>query len=109
MKPKTYEQCVSEAIARNVKEQVDRPLGCAVEGNELVIRIGVGTLAWAAKKRNGGPIPNRVRIADKHDWAKDVANSLQHEDEVGNSMLTEILDRAMRLAMDMGSTGLNYK
>jgi hypothetical protein len=90
------------------KSETDRPLDCEVEGEQLVIRIGVSTLAWAAKKRNGGVVPDNYRVVDKLQWAKDVANGIMHEDEVGNTMLYDMLDEAMQSAMDDGSTGLGY-
>lgn len=90
------------------KSETDKPLGCEVEGQQLVIRIGVSTLAWAAKKRNGGVVPDNYRMVDKLQWAKDVANEIMHEDEVGNTMLCDMLDEAMQSAMDDGSTGLGY-
>lgn len=91
-----------------MKSETDKPLGCEVEGEQLVIRIGVSTLAWAAKKRNGGPVPDNLGMVDKPQWAKDVANRIMHEDEVGNTMLCEMLDEAMQSAMDDGSTALRY-
>ena len=86
----------------------DQPLKAEVVDDKLVISIGVGTLAWAAKKKNGGPVPNKYKIACKQQWARDVANALEHDDEVGNTPLTELLDNAMQSAMDRGSTGLRY-
>ena len=91
-----------------MKSESDKPLGCEVEGEQLVIRIGVSTLAWAAKKRNGGVVPDNYGMVDKQQWAKDVANRITHEDEVGNTMLCEMLDEAMQEAMDDGSTALRY-
>lgn len=90
------------------KSETDSPLGCEIEGEQLVIRIGVSTLAWASKKRNGGVVPDNYRMVDKLQWAKDVANEIMHEDEVGNTMLCDMLDEAMQSAMDDGSTGLGY-
>ena len=91
-----------------MKSETDKPLGCEVEGEQLVIRIGVSTLAWAAKKRNGGVVPDNYRMVNKPQWAKDVALRIMHEDEVGNTMLCDMLDEAMQAAMDDGSTALGY-
>jgi hypothetical protein len=95
-----------DRVNENMKTESDKPLGCEVEGEQLVIRIGVSTLAWAAKKRNGGVVPDNYRMVDKPEWAKDVARKIVHEDEVGNTMLCEMLDEAMQAAMDDGSTAL---
>ena len=95
-------------VNKTMKTESDKPLGCEVEGEQLVIRIGVSTLAWAAKKRNGGVVPDNLRMVDKQQWAKDVALRIMHEDEVGNTMLCDMLDEAMQAAMDDGSTALGY-
>ena len=87
---------------------MNTPLNCSVEGTDLVVRIGVGTLAWAAKKKNGGPIENRVRIADKTELAKDVANELMRQDELGNMPIAELLDDAIKAAADSGSVAFVY-
>lgn len=86
----------------------DQPLNCEVEKDHLVIRIGIGTVAWAAKKRNGGPLPNNYRVIDQREWANDVSRAIQKEDEIGDSMLSQMLDRAMQMAADNGSIGLSY-
>jgi hypothetical protein len=88
--------------------QQKQPLQCYIMDGKLVISIGIDTLAWAAKKRNNGPIPNRFRVTDKTEWAKDVSRAIEYEDEAGNTMLHEMLDHAMRDAMDRGSCGLSY-
>lgn len=82
-------------------------LTCRVEDGQLVFRIGIDTLAWASKKRNGGPLANEIGIRDKAEWAKDVANALMHEDEVGNFPLADTLDAAMQAAADSGSVALH--
>jgi hypothetical protein len=87
---------------------MNTPLQCSIEGTNLVIRIGIGTLAWAAKEKNGGPIDNRVRIADKSELAKDVANELMREDELGNMPISELIDDAIKNAAEHGSVAFAY-
>lgn len=87
---------------------MNTPLQCSVEGTDLVMRIGIGTLAWAAKKKNGGPIENRVRIADKAELGKDVGNELMREDELGNMPITDLLDAAIKAAAESGSVAFVY-
>lgn len=86
-----------------------QPLRCEVDGDRLVISIGVNTLAWAAKLQNGGPIPRRIKIADERLWAMDVANEIVHEDEVGNTPLNELLDQTFLAAWNIGSEALVYR
>jgi len=87
---------------------MNKPLTCEVEGDNLVISIGISTLSWAAKKCNGGVIPKNIHIIDERQWAKDVAIEIIKEDEIGNSMLNKMMDKAMDEAFNSGSAALNY-
>jgi hypothetical protein len=81
----------------------DQPLHCAVEENRLVISIGVDTLAFADKQRIGHKINNPLGFAE------DVARMLQDEDEVGATLLTELLDSGMQAAVDDGTEFVDYE
>lgn len=87
---------------------MNTPIKCSVEGTDLVMRIGIGTLAFAAKKKNGGPIENHVRIVDKTELAKDVANELMRENEIGNFPMADYLDKAIEAAAESGSVAFVY-
>jgi len=84
------------------------PLKCEVVGGRLVMSIGIDTLAWAATKRNGGPLPYRFRVVNKREFAVDVSHAIEHQNEIGDTMLCRLLDEAIQLAADNGSTGLSY-
>lgn len=72
------------------------------------MRIGLATLAWAAKKKNGGKIANNIRIVNKTTLAEDVAHELMRKDELGNMPITELLDDAIEAAADSGSAAFVY-
>jgi hypothetical protein len=94
------------------KTPAGAPLTVGVEGDQLVIRIGVDTLAFcyeiseanhewdqkATKYRLGW------KVIDKHKFAKGVAEGIQDEAEDGSTPLTRILDAACTYAIegDMG-------
>jgi hypothetical protein len=92
----------------------DQPLRCTVEGEELVIRIGINTLAWAEQsERRDTPfwtydeekyeyVP-RWKIINDLEWAKDVVREINREEEDGSSLLTNLLDKASDNALDQGS------
>lgn len=85
------------------------PLKASVEGDCLVIRIGVETLAWASNPKNGGKLEGcRVDPKRAEEFAKDVSRAMQHEDELGNSPLAEFLDEMMQDAADSGSGALIF-
>jgi hypothetical protein len=84
------------------------PLQCRVEGTDLVVRIGIETLAWASKRKNGGPIDDCVQIADRMELAKDVGAELMREDELGNFPIAELIDDAIADAANNGSVAFVY-
>ena len=92
-----------------MKTMAGQPLEVGVEENQLVIRIGVDTLAFAFEvgEENNPYVSNFVRswkVTDKHRFAEGVANRLCNEEEDGSTPLTNILDVAFIQAVedDMG-------
>jgi hypothetical protein len=89
----------------------NQPLSCKVEGDELVIRIGIDTLAFASENnddwhewdsRTHQFIPLWKVVANKG-WAEDVAHEMLREEEDGSSPLTNFLDKMSGKALDQGS------
>ena len=88
------------------------PLTIGVEGDQLVIRIGVDTLAWCFEISNDnqpydekvGDFRRKFKVLDAHKFAKGVGIGLQDEEEDGSTPLTKILDEAYIRAVedDMG-------
>ena len=92
----------------------DQSLSCKLEGDELVIRVGIDTLAGAAQsERRGtafweydetvGDFVQRWKVIDNLEWAKDVIREITREEEDGSSPLTNLLDKASENALDQGS------
>ncbi len=88
------------------------PLTIGVEGDQLVIRIGVDTLAFCFEiGEDNQPYDDEARdfrrswkVIDRHEFAKGVGIGLCVEDEDGSSDLTRVLDKACIRAVedDMG-------
>ena len=84
----------------------DSPLRCKIEGNELVVRIGIDTLAFAAEN-----MPElfdqkyQIKVCNKKEFAKDAAGELLSEEEDGSSILSDALDKASMAAWENGSFG----
>jgi hypothetical protein len=88
------------------------PLTVGVEGDQLVIRIGVDTLAWCFEISEGNqPFDEKAndfrrawKVTDKYRFAKGVASGLCNEEEDGSTPLTDILDKACidAIESDMG-------
>ena len=95
----------------------NQPLDVNIEQQQLVIRIGIDTLAFAFEESN----ENHKYDEKKHDWnklvkvldseqfAKDVMYELTREEEDGSSNLTNLLDIACVEALNQGSIAVEYK
>jgi hypothetical protein len=88
----------------------DQPLSVAVEGEQLVVRIGIDTLAHSAGHcpqfydyRTSRPDGPYKTIIDPEQLAKDVHRELLREEEDGSSPLSDLLDQAIVAAFYDGS------
>lgn len=89
----------------------DYPLKAEVEGDQLVIRIGLDTLAHAAEhctlfyheEKHMGAMGPYCNVADKDELAKDVIRAMTREDEDGSTPLSDMFDQAIEDAADDGS------
>ncbi len=92
------------------KTLAGQPLTIGVEGDELVIRIGVDTLAFAFETgEENQPFDEKAndfrrswKVIAPRDFAKGVANALCDEEEDGSTPLTGILDAAYIRAVEEG-------
>lgn len=97
------------------KKSADRPLRVSIERDQLVIRLGVNTLAHAAEycpvfyddEHNADP--PFIKVTDRAAFAVDVLRALQHEEEDGSGPLSKLLDDAIELAYDDGSEAVEYE
>jgi hypothetical protein len=97
-------------------QQEKNPLTAKVEGGELIIRIGVDTLAYAATIGNRfhyfderkNEYIRSVAITDATQFAKDVGHAMLNQAEDGSSALTNFIDQMAEDAMGDGSEGCAY-
>lgn len=88
------------------------PLTAGVEGDQLVIRIGIDTLAFCFEigeenqpyDEDANDFRRSYKVIDRHKFAQGVAIGLKIEEEDGSTPLTKILDAAQIIAVedDMG-------
>lgn len=93
-----------------LKNIQDIPLRCHILDGRLFFEIGIDTLAFCAQQdTNNGQtaIGENWVVVDQAEFAKDVVKELNKEDEVGESMLTALLDDAIRHAAENGSAGID--
>ena len=85
---------------------------CKIEGNEIVIRIGIDALpnAWDQLCRDiddpDAPSHTPPRIVDAEAFAPYFVAELNHEDAVGNTPLMDLFDTAMEQAIYNGADGV---
>lgn len=107
----------SQAPTTAEHAEEDTPLTCEIKDGQLIIRVGIATLAFCATNEDTGVLIDRdgdgellpsPKVGNAAEFANDVRLVLLHEEEDGSSQLTSFLDEAMREAADEGSLGLEY-
>lgn len=87
------------------KKTINAPLSARIENGQLVISVGVKTLAFAASNS-----PEQYmagwKITDADGFAKDVLADLLSESENGEHTISRMLDQACGNAADQGSQHL---
>ena len=89
----------------------DKPLEMVIEQDQLIIRIGIDTLAFAFENSDQNmpyndelkDYPKTYRITDNMEFAKDVISALRDERENGSTIFTDLLDKACINAVNDGS------
>jgi hypothetical protein len=91
----------------------DSPLRVKVENGQLVISIGINTLADAADFEGREPfweydeivgnVVQKWKIIANLGWAEDIVRELTNEKEDGSSPLTDLLDKMSENALNQGS------
>lgn len=84
------------------------PLTIGLEGDQLVIRIGVDTLAFCFEiSEDNQPFDDKAndfrrswKITNKYRFAQGVATGLRQEEEDGSTPITRILDDAYTFAVE---------
>ena len=80
----------------------DSPLSVAVEGDDLVIRIGINRMDG----HDCHPELPAMKFEDKQMWVKDVIYEIEREEEDGSCPISDLLDKAMSEALEQGSAGV---
>lgn len=81
------------------------PLRVAVEGDELVIRIGCSRIDG----NDCHPEIPELPITDPHEWGRDIANEMMRDRGDGATPLCLFMDEMIHEAISMGATGIDHK
>lgn len=93
----------------------DQPLSASIEGDELVVRIGIETLAFAIAhsphfydyEKHGTNCGPFFKIDDSRLFACEIVRAMLHEDEDGSTPLSDLLDMAAERAIEDGAEGVD--
>jgi hypothetical protein len=97
---------VSEAAEeRALWAQLKQPLEVEIRGGELVISIGLETLALAVQAGPKWPW-EQFRVKDVEQFGQDLLRELENEEEDGTTLVHRMLDSAGFRAMEQGSEGV---
>lgn len=97
------------------KPESQFPLRCEVVGEKIIFEIGVDILKVAAfmhpnfwDGESGTDVPN-IRVTDPMIFAREVVRQVNDEDEDGSTLLTRMLDEAMKQAVEDGCEGVDHE
>lgn len=91
------------------KRRKDAPLDVAIEHGQLVIRMGISTLAFAAENCPElyddvkKPSPPYAKVTQQKKFAEDIARALCYEQEDGTTPIHVVIDQAILHAIGDGS------
>jgi hypothetical protein len=99
-------------MARIPRAKKDSPLDCHIESNQLIITIGISTLAYAYEHSELADSLKEqfcaYRVTNERVFAREVMRAMKAEDEVGNSILNKMFDKAIEDAIGDGCEGVEY-
>lgn len=92
----------------------EAPLSVRLEYDQIVIRVGIDTLAFCAENGEAfqeyneatGKYERLYRVENARQFADDVVLALNKEEEDGTTPVHTLLDKAIEAAADNGSLGL---
>jgi len=90
------------------------PLRCKAVGGDIEMGVGMNVLAFAAENHpdfwdgeSGLDVPN-IKITDRQEFARAVADAINDEAEDGSTLLTRMLDAAIAKAVEDGCDGVDH-
>jgi hypothetical protein len=96
----------------------DKPLTVEIVDGELRISIGIGTLKFSTENSPDTrlnwfdeDLDDYVgyKVSDEEEFARDVKNALNAEEEDGTTPLHTVIDNACVTAIEEGSLGMIYE
>lgn len=89
-----------------VRNEYDGGLTAGIEGKELVIRVGVGRLAWCLE-HDDGPL-HGCKVKPRA-FVKDMLFEMERDDDTGQTPTSKFMEDMAKEAYDMGSVNIKIK
>lgn len=101
------------SVKRIQKESKPVPLTCEAKAGSLTMRVGPESLKFAAENHPDfdteyDPDTTGVTVSDIDVFSREVAREINAEDEDGSTLLTRMMDTAIRQAVENGCEGIDY-
>ena len=84
----------------------DKRITIKVKDDEVVVSMGIDTLAKFANIRYEEQLGDDVKVVDKKAFAKSVVHALQVEEEDGTTEVHLMFDRAFDYVVEQGEDGV---
>ena len=88
------------------RREWDQPLTITIENGQLVIRVGVHTLAFAVTRGAGN---EHFAITAPDRAAEEIVRELEREAEDGTTVVHTLLDKAAFAAWEQGGEGFSER
>ncbi len=75
----------------------DSPLSVKITNDQLIISIGINTLAFASAWENGGPVKN-PEIEDAQKWAEAIVAEMERDEQEKTIPINGFLDKMIEKA-----------
>lgn len=87
----------------------ETPLSVTIQDQQIVIRIGVATLEFAARAENGGSLEEGTKITNRKAFAREIVHELINvEEEDGSNLVHQMFDRAINRLAENGAECLEF-
>ena len=87
----------------------ETPLSVTIQDHQIVIRIGIDTLEFAARAENGGSLGEGAKVANRKAFAREIVHELiNEEEEDGSNLVHRMFDKAIDRLAENGAECLEF-
>lgn len=91
------------------KKTGKNPLSVTVQDQQIVIKIGIATLEFAARSENGGKLGEGTKVTNLDSFAREIVHELiDVEEEDGSNLVHRMFDQAIDRVAENGAECLEF-